>query len=252
MRDHRHVQFHPLGHVALGGLAVIDIELQPEPVAPDRLDDRGPLRLGVEEVAGHVAVVDRLDRQPHSAGQRLLSGPGQVRGIQAGGGDQRHAGRHDAGHAMHQLAIQRRGIVQCLLHALTEFRLPAGQACQAPLAIGPVARRHVEQRLGQAVRLQPGGDLGGGKIVGKQELDSLETRLARGFEPVEERQFVEHHRQIGSETRHGDPPGWLARKLQSAGLVYQTGDWTGCLPDWRLTGGAFAALRSTHCLLVSP
>jgi hypothetical protein len=44
-------------HVALRRLAVIDVELQPEPVMPDRRDDRRALLLGAQEIAGRVARV---------------------------------------------------------------------------------------------------------------------------------------------------------------------------------------------------
>jgi hypothetical protein len=38
--SHRHQRLQAPGDVALGGLAVVDVELQPEPVMPDRRDDR--------------------------------------------------------------------------------------------------------------------------------------------------------------------------------------------------------------------
>src|SRR5438477_2482054 len=56
----------PLGallQIALGHLQVIEVELQLEMRRADFLDDRLDLRRGVGEVAGNVAVVDRLQHQ---------------------------------------------------------------------------------------------------------------------------------------------------------------------------------------------
>src|ERR1039457_4674854 len=66
-----------------------------------------------------------------------------------------------------------------------EFALAPGQGGHATLALGPVPRRQVEERLGQAVSLQPRCDLLGGKVVRKQIFDAGETALRRRRETVE-------------------------------------------------------------------
>ena len=118
---------------------------------------------------------------------------------------------------MHQLAVQRRGIVERAgFTPSRNSRLPAGQAGEAALALGPVAGRHVEQRLGQA--RSPSSrwrSSAAGMLVGEQELDAVEARLRGGVEPVEERHFVEHHRQVGGKTRHGGPPRKRGRRLEA-------------------------------------
>src|SRR5205823_671630 len=53
--------FQAGGHVALRGLAVIDIELQPDALAPDRRDNGGALLLRTQQIAGRVALVQWLD-----------------------------------------------------------------------------------------------------------------------------------------------------------------------------------------------
>jgi len=66
-------------HIALRGLAVVDVELQPEPVASDRGGDRRALLLGAQQVAGRVARVqwlyDQLDPggEPFSPAQARLA-----------------------------------------------------------------------------------------------------------------------------------------------------------------------------------
>src|SRR6185312_13749843 len=64
VRDHRHELLHALSDVALGDLHVIDVKLQAQPVAADGIDDGSALRLGIEVIARHVAMVDRLDHHP--------------------------------------------------------------------------------------------------------------------------------------------------------------------------------------------
>src|SRR3984957_15091235 len=78
VRDDRQMQFHPLGHIALGRLAMVYVELQAKTVAADSLDHGGTLRLRVQEISGHVAVIDRLDDHLHPAGLRLFAGPGET------------------------------------------------------------------------------------------------------------------------------------------------------------------------------
>ena len=143
------------------------------------------------------------------AGRACSAGPGEVGGIDAGGGGhRRHFGRDEAGHAVHQPAVQGRGVVERLLHAVAERRLPAraGQAMPRSPAC-PVARRHVEQRLRQPGGVQPPAELGrriirkGTGIRRPRNPRAERRRTGRG-----NRDLVEHHRQIGGEARHGRSP----------------------------------------------
>ena len=93
-----------------------------------------------------------------------------------------------------------------LIDAGAELLLAARQAGDAALAAGPVAGRHVVQRLGQAVLLEQVGQellLVG---VGEQVLDRLEA-VGRGRgEALDEVVLVVEHGQIGRELRHRRPP----------------------------------------------
>src|SRR5258707_1241729 len=60
--DARHQALGALGEIALHDLAVIEVELQPRIVAGDAVEDADALRRRVEEIAGDVARVDRLDK----------------------------------------------------------------------------------------------------------------------------------------------------------------------------------------------
>jgi hypothetical protein len=72
--DDRHQRFESPGYVALRGLAVVDVELQPEPVMPDCRDNRGTLLLGAQQIAGRVARVEGLDDKLDTGGQGLVAG----------------------------------------------------------------------------------------------------------------------------------------------------------------------------------
>jgi hypothetical protein len=50
--------------------------------------------------------------------------------------------------------------------------------------------------------MQPFSDLFGRMVIGEQEFHRGESRLRRRIEAVEERDFGEHHREIGGETGH--------------------------------------------------
>ena len=76
-RDQRHQRLEPPRDVALCRLAMIDVELQPDRVRADGRDERGCLLLGSQDVAGDVALVDRLDHQPHAG--RCASSAAQAR-----------------------------------------------------------------------------------------------------------------------------------------------------------------------------
>ena len=51
------------GEITLHDLAVIEVELKAEVWLPDALDDLAPFALMVDEIAGNVPVVDRLDEE---------------------------------------------------------------------------------------------------------------------------------------------------------------------------------------------
>ena len=103
---------------------------------------------------------------------------------------------------MHALDAGRLRIGQRGVQALLQIVEALGQRGKSLFAGIPVAGRQIEQRLGQAVALQPLADLFGRMIVGKQEFDRGEPRFRRRLKTVEERHFGEHHGEIGGKTGH--------------------------------------------------
>ena len=63
--------------------------------------------------------------------------------------------------------------------------------CDAALAHRPVAGRHIEKDLTQAIRLQPGGEIGCLVVIGKEKLDAFESGRCCRLKAVEERQLGE-------------------------------------------------------------
>ena len=64
-----------------------------------------------------------------------------------------------AGHGEQTLAAERHGVVDGGLHGSFEFGFAAGDRAHAALAFGPVAVRHVEQRLRQPVLFEARGNV---------------------------------------------------------------------------------------------
>src|ERR1044071_4321580 len=152
MLDRGQQLFEAGGHVALGGLAVIEVELQADAVAPDRRDHGGALLLRAQQVTRRVARVERLDRQ-HDAGLlRPLGGPGEVDRVKRQRGVVGQIRRRHPGHDMQQLAIERRRVIESLLDTVAEDPGLARQAREAALAFAPVPGRAVEQHQADPCR----------------------------------------------------------------------------------------------------
>ncbi|MCY1378068.1 hypothetical protein D9M69_656730 [compost metagenome] len=113
-------------------------------------------------------------------------------------------GADQACHHMKTAVAKRGGVLQRLLEPALEFAFPSGQGSDAPLAGRPIPGRRIEQRLRQAVFLQPRLEIGGRELVGKQELHAGEDIPRRRLEAVQEGMFGVHHGQVGSQTRHCD------------------------------------------------
>jgi hypothetical protein len=70
--------------ITFGDLAVIEIKLELEVVTPDFAQDRYGLGSRVEEIAGVVAFVERLDQQRDSIGRGAVGGTAQIADIDRG------------------------------------------------------------------------------------------------------------------------------------------------------------------------
>src|SRR3954468_15999441 len=82
-------------------------------------------------------------------------------------------------------------------------------------------------------------------IVGKQELHRGETRFCRGVETIEERNFVEHHAEIGGKTGHR----FLSFLLVSV-IARSTCD--KAIQNFCAVLDCFASLAMTPCHCLSP
>ena len=181
---------------------MIEIELQADVVGA-HLEDRRPRPLRrIEEEARNVDLVDRLDDDRDTMVGRHRRTLLEVRDI----GRPVRAMVPESRHRVQQLAPRRLRVRERLSHRRLELLLPPRHRGQPPLALGPVPRRQVEQRLRQPVCLQPRCDLVRRPLVGKQELHALEAGLGGRLEPVEKIDLGEHHRQVGGKLNHLELP----------------------------------------------
>src|ERR1700682_3314178 len=200
MADDRHHFAQPHGHVAMDDLAVIDITLKFQ-LGDLKFDDQVAREAKiVEEVAGHVARIDRLDHDVEAMGLKKLGGP-YHRLVKRRHG-LRIAALGNAGHQMQAFDAGRLRIGQRRLNTLLQVGKTIRQRRKTLFAGVPIAWRQVEQRLGQAVAAQPLANGLRGMFIGKQEFNGRESRPGRFGKAVEEWHFVEHHAEIGGETGH--------------------------------------------------
>ena len=110
--------------------------------------------------------------------------------------------RRDAGEAVHLLAAERGRVFDRLPDTVLELSDAVGMACDAALALRPVAGGEVMQHLNELMPVEPLAELGRGIRVGEQILHALEARLRRRLEAVEEVDFVVEHRHVRAEPGH--------------------------------------------------
>src|SRR6266849_5369769 len=154
------------------------------------------------EVAGHVDGVDVLDEQGEAGLRHQRRGGAQVRDGGPAGLLARDARRRDAGERVQPARPEplRRG--DRVAHGLQEFRLAAGQGEKTALSLPPVARPRVEEHQLEAQLAERTFDGRRIQLVDEQDLHSPEPRLGRSPEPIQDRQLLPEHGQVGGEARH--------------------------------------------------
>ena len=176
--------------IALDDLRVVEVHLHAQVRDADLLANRVRLPLRVEEVAGHVARVDRLDHDRHVLHGGLLAGEAHVALVRAQpprplgvvGALRQHPGHHvDSRTAQRLREAQRRD------HAGRELVLASRQRRQAPVAGFPAAGRRVDQHDVELVLRDARRDLPHLEVVAERELDRTKARLRRLAEGLESR-----------------------------------------------------------------
>ena len=193
--------FH--GHVAFDDLAVIQVHLNLRVLRPDGGQHGERLVLAVQVESRDVALVDRFDQRRNAVRRQLGGGVLYIADIHGVAFRALCVFRRNAGHDMQAVAADDSRVIKRLIDQSVEIGLAAGQGGKPAVAPCPVARRQVEQRVGQAVFLQCGGDVLGRVFIGKKVLHRLETGGGGRGEAFHERHFGEHHGNIGGEIWHG-------------------------------------------------
>jgi hypothetical protein len=182
---------------------VVDVELQAD--AADRLDDLGGQAKIVDEVAGHIQRIDRLDQDGRPRGRQPVASVGEV-GPQ--GRQQvvaRLSGRDRPRQDVDEGRPQGLDVVQGGREQDGEVELrPSADACR-------MFRRHraINQHHLHARRLLRLGQGGRGVGVGKLQLHGRKARVTGRGEAVEQRILLEHQAEVGGEPRHGRQTfGW--------------------------------------------
>ena len=190
--------------VAFHDLAVVQVHLHLQVRRADALDDRVRVGLGVQQVAGEVARVDRLDQRVEPVIAQTLRGPGDVVDVGL-------ALRDALALAPTRPAIRcTRGQPSAFAYSIARSTPRRNSSCRpgragdTPLPAGPVPRRCIDQHLLQAVPVEFVADRRRAELVGELALDRLEAVGGAGAETLEERHLVVHHRQVGGEMRHGE------------------------------------------------
>ena len=161
--------------------------------------------LVVDEIAGHVAGIDRLDHQHQAMFGQLFRCQFEVGDIDRTVFGPISAFREHAGHGVDRRRPHRQRVFNGLVDPGGKFRLTPRQRSDTALTSGPVTGWHVKEGILEIVLFQPSGDIGRRIIVGEEEFNRRETGLGRRSKTLRKRHFVEHHREVGSKLRHGAP-----------------------------------------------
>ena len=150
-------------------------------------DDLQRLLGPVQEEAGNIDRVDRLDQQPDPLPGERIRREAQI-------ADQHlvelgciGAIGRDADEAVELTAIERLGVIDGARDAVAKLVDPVRQNGDAALAGRPIARGKIVQHLGQSVLVQLLAQLGLVEIIGKQIFDPAEAGGLGGGEAIEER-----------------------------------------------------------------
>src|SRR6185312_16892995 len=108
----------------------------------------------VDEIAGNVAWIDRLDEQRDAVRRHEIGGEAQIGDIDRLALRTRAALGPDAGDRMDLPAPRQQRIAQRPLDGGDELALAAGERRDAALALGEFARRKVEEHQPQIMALE--------------------------------------------------------------------------------------------------
>ena len=177
-------------------MGMVGVELQVQVGGGNLVKDVGG-KVEIRKVmAGHIAAVDRLDRQ---------AAPGSVGGGPFKIGDKggpRLGLVGGAGHDVKMQGVQHLGKAQAAVEIAAKAVLSPRDRGKALRAAGGVRRRAVHQNKGQSVPDQLIAHVLRRAVIGEKHLDRVKACSFRGLKPVHERQFGEQPAEVGGKARH--------------------------------------------------
>ncbi|MNY35007.1 hypothetical protein D3C86_1693870 [compost metagenome] len=181
MVDQLEVGFHGASQVTFHDLHVVNVVLQEQVVAAYFGLDFEGLLSSVQIEARDISGVDHFHDQANPSRFELAGGEPEVldKGLAHGG--EAHSLRMYASQAVDLGVAQNLCVLNGLVDASTEFVYSVGMACDAALALGPIASGEVEQHLSETVGIELLFNLGDTEVIGEEILDSSETSIRCGF-----------------------------------------------------------------------
>ena len=188
--------------VALHHLHVVDVVLHEQIARAYVRNELKRLRGPVQEEAGNIDRVDRLDQKLDPLPGERIRGEAQIADQHLVEIDRVRAVRRDADEAVELTAIERLGVVDGARDAVAKLLDPVGQDGDAALARRPIAGGQIVQHLRQPVLVQLLAQLGLVEIIREQIFHPAEARSLGGGEAIEERLLAEQHGEIGGKFGH--------------------------------------------------
>lgn len=191
-----------LRHIAFHDLAMVQVELNPDIWFADFCEQSVGVVLAIQEKAGHVAWVDRFDKNLNPMRSRGSGGSTQV--CHKGGAKRVPGaiGWNPPSWKMNPRAIQCLGVAKRAVDGFLKLTLSPRKASNPSFAVVPVARRRVEEDLHKMILTkslrEPLRVMG----VREEKLDTTESIPCRCLESVEKGQLRVEHRQVGGESGH--------------------------------------------------
>ena len=178
----------------------------------------------MDKIAGHVATIDRFDKNRDSLRGSLNGRPRQVFHVHGAVRGAKESRLNQSRHHVQPLVSKHSSVFQRASNARLEFLFASRQRGKTTLAFFPIAGRRVEEHLREPVSVKPGADFTNIEFIREQELDRAKSVTGCGLESIKERVLPIHHGQVGGEAWHRASMQLScgSQRFTSSGRVFRT------------------------------